>query len=432
MQLNENETNNHLAQSIRYQEIEAKVLSLQPNAKTGFKLVLATLMACQVTTPTMLWLLLVGVPSSGKTDLVRLFKKISFVHYLDTLTQNAFISGERASETQKVYDLLPLLDDKCLIVKDWTSIFSLDEKMTKKLLGDLVNIYDAEFTKFSSRRGNVSYASSFSQLGCITPATLNKHTQYMNMVGPRFLFYFMPNSTASQRDESFESILSGKDRSGAINEAQNAVEAYVEELLIRPFEIKPLDRSIGHYLRLASELLSHCRGIVILQSGTFQDQNKGDVKYYEPIETQIEEPWRALQQLIALAQLLAYVVGKDEIGVEELAIIKEVIISSMPADRSQALRIIIASNGVSTAKSLSNAFERSPKTSRRLLEELSSLKVLEKIQGVGSVANDYIVASQFKDFLLLDPAEFLSQKLRETETPQGLTHEAKSPKSSHG
>ena len=411
-----------LSTSLSYQEVENKVLQLLPNAQTGLKIVLAVAISCQFESRLMLWLLLVGVPSSGKTDLVRLVKDATDIsYYLDNLTQNAFISGERATKSQKVYDLLPLINKKCLIIKDWTSIFALDEKMTKKLLGDLVGIYDREFTKFSSRRGNISYSSSFSQLGCITPATLNKHTTYMNMVGPRFLCYTMPPTTFDDGNTSFDLIFSDSDRSLIEKETRLYASSYLHQLAQTTPNIKPYSTDVREYLRTAAELMSNCRGIAILAASSFKNEDGEDVKYYEVSDVQIEEPWRAVQQLIELAKYLAFVVGKDEVGVEELAIIKEVVISSMPADRSQALRLIKDHEGEITAKELADLSDRSPKTSRRLLDELVALKALEKIKGSGTLATDYKVNDQFKDFLLLDPSDFMSLKIFSgTETPHSI------------
>ena len=409
-----------LTKSLGYQEVENKVLALLPNAQMGLKIVLAVSVSCYFSNSSMLWMLLVGVPSSGKTDLVRLIKDAESTYYLDNLTQNAFISGERVTKSQKVYDLLPLIDKKCLIIKDWTSIFSLDEKMTKKLLGDLVGIYDKEFTKFSSRRGNVSYQSAFSQLGCITPATLNRHTQYMNMVGARFLCYSMPTSTNEDAEKSYKSIFTNTDRSLIEKEARLYVSSYLSQLIQKPFTIKQLGKSAQAYLRTAAELMSSCRGIVLLQSATFKNEEGEEVKYYEVSDVQIEEPWRAVQQIILLAQYLAFIVGKNEVTIEELSIIKEVVISSMPADRSQALRTIKEQGGTITAKQLSDTSDRSIKTSRRLLDELAALKVLEKIKGSGNMANDYTINEQFKNILLLDTTEFLSSYSSGTETRDGM------------
>lgn len=413
-----------LTKLLTYQQVEDKITQLLPNAQTGLKIVLAIAVSSEFPNPLMLWMLLVGVPSSGKTDLVRLVKDATCTYYLDNLTQNAFISGERSTKSNKTHDLLPLIDKMCLIIKDWTSIFSLDEKMTKKLLGDLVGIYDKEFTKFSSRRGNISYQSAFSQLGCITPATLNRHTQYMNMVGPRFLCYSMPGTTDEDAEKSYQSIFANTDRSLVEKEARLYASSYLNQLLQKPFDIKSLSKPVQQYLRTAAEVMSNCRGIALLQAATFQNDEGEEVKYYEVSDVQIEEPWRAIQQIIQLAKYLSFVVGKDEVGLEELRIIKEIVISSMPADRSQALRVVQEQGGTITAKLLADASERSARTSRRLLDELTALKVLEKIKGSGAIATDYTIRNEFKDILLLDPAEFMSTYSSGTETLDSITTEA--------
>jgi len=399
-----------IQEKLTYKQVEEKVLKLLPGSQVALKLILAVTASSAYQNPVMVWLLLVGVPSSGKTEMVRLVKEAECSYYLDNLTQNAFVSGERATKSSKVYDLLPLIDKKCLIIKDWTSIFSLDEKMTKKLLGDLVGIYDKEFTKFSSRRGNVSYSSSFSQLGCITPATLNKHTNYMNMVGPRFLCYTMPITNSDNQQSSYDFIFSNRDRSIIEKEARKYVSSYISQIIKNQIQIKDLTPDIKKYLRLAAELMSNCRGIVILQSASFKTEDGDDIKYYEVLDIQVEEPWRAVQQLIVLLKFLTFVVQKQEAEYEELEIIKEIVISSMPADRSQALRMIKKYGGMVTAKQLADLSDKSIKTSRRLLDELYALKVLDKNKGGGAIANDYKISEWFSDFILLDPAEFLSHK----------------------
>lgn len=396
------------------EDVSRAVTQLLPNSSTALQLILAVALASQREQSTMLWLLLVGEPSSGKTDLVRLIKNHRLAFYQDTITQNSFISGERPTEKEKVHDLLPLLNNKCFVIKDWTSIFSLDERMTKKLLGDLVGIYDKEYSKFSSRRGSIAYESYFSHLGCITPATLNKHTQYMNMVGARFLMYSMPALTGADQQKSFEAIFSGQNRKAVEQHARDLTTRYLDFLLMVELPLPPLSEEAKYYLQLSAMLMANCRGIVMMQSSTFTNDDGKEVTTYEPIEIQIEQPWRAVQQLICLVQHIALVNDRSDINNDDLQIIKDVVISSMPADRSHALREIIVAGGHVTAKDLSTATDVSVKTSRRLLSELLSLRVLEKIQGAGVIATDYKICSTFHDYLLMDTREFLSHK-RESE-----------------
>lgn len=404
---------------LTFEEVENKVLEFIPGSRAGLKIVLAISISSQFSNPLMLWMLLVGAPSSGKTDLVRLIKDTDISYYLDNLTQNAFISGERSTQQNKVHDLLPQLNKKCLIIKDWTAIFSLDEKMTRKILGDLVGIYDKEFTKFSSRRGNISYNSTFAQLGAITPSTLNKHSTYMNMVGPRFLCYSIPETTQAEIDNSYKIIFSNEDRSILEHQARKYASSYLKQLSQKQFEKKELDLNMQQFFKTAAELVSRCRGIVSLQAASFRNENGEEVKYYDVGDIQIELPWRAVQQLIMLSQYLAFVSDRHTVDEDDLQIVKDVVMSSMPADRAQALRFIKQHAGEITAKELSSLSDRSTKTSRRLLDELCALGVLEKIQGSGNVASDFKIDAKFSDFILLSPADYI-EKVSGTENPQSV------------
>ena len=155
--------------------------------------------------------------------------------------------------------------------------------------------------------------------------------------------------------------------------------------------------------------MAKARGIVVIQSSSFKDDQGKDITYYEALDTQIEQPWRAVQQLIALSKYLALVANKNEVGAEELSLTKEIVLSSMPADRANALKVLRnTENQEITSKELSDGSGKSFKTSGRLLEELSSLGILKKLKGGGQIANSYQIEEVFKEFLTVDIGEFLS------------------------
>lgn len=405
---------------LTFDELAAKVEEYLPNTKRALKLLLAVATSGTRKNRVMLWLLLVGSPSSGKTDLVRLIKNSDSVLNLDGLTLNAFISGERSTKSQKVYDLLPTLDKKCLIVKDWTVIFSLDEKACKKIIGDMVGAYDKSLSKHSSRRGTIEYESEFSHLGCITPATLNKHVQYLNMIGARFLSYSVPIMNAEDEEKSFEAIFSNKDRQIIEKTVSNATSEFLKDLNSKTIDlVKPLNESLQNYLKIASRFMARARGIVIIQAASFKDDAGKDVTYYEPSEVQIEQPWRAVQQLITLSKYLALVEDREEVNSDDLEIVKDVVLSSMPADRAQALNVLKNHGSEVTAKELSEGVDRSPKTARRLLDEFTFLDLVDKDKGMGTIATTYKIKEQFKNFITLSPAEFLSSYNKESSEEKG-------------
>lgn len=405
---------------ITFKKLADKVEKFVPNTRTALKITLAVAASGTKNGSPMLWLLLVGSPSSGKTEIATLIKKSVSVYPVDSLTLSSFVTGERETKKERVHDLLPELNKKCFLIKDWTALFSLNEEITKKLIGDLVNIYDEEFVKFSPGRGNVTYRSIFSHVGCITPATLNRHTRYLNMIGARFLFYGIPTLNEEQRTQGFKSIFNSNKRRGTKKELVKLTSRFVNRIsTLNIKNIKPLSPDIQEYLKISSELIAKARGMVILQAAKFKNEDSKWITYYELLDIQIEEPWRAIQQLIRLAKYLALVEEKDEVGIEEMEIIRDITLSSMPADRAQALSIF--KNSIVdeiTANNLADFSNKSNKTARRLLDELVYLGILEKDKGIGTIASTYKIKNYFRDYVSMLTGEFLSAYSK-TEAKQG-------------
>jgi hypothetical protein len=415
--------------NITFSELANKVEEFVPNTRTALKISLAVAASSSKRGTPMLWVILVGNPSSGKTEIVTLLRESFRTYFLDSMTMSAFISGERSQRNKKVYDLLPQLDKKCFVIKDWTTLFSLYEEMTSKIIGDLVNIYDEEFTKFSAARGRIEYKSNFSHLGCITPATLNKHVRYLNMIGARFLFYLIPSLSEEQEEKSFDSIFNNQKRRKMKKELSVLTSKFLNKIsLLSIKNIKPLSEEVKIYLKTASRFIAKARGLVITQVSSFKNEEGEEITYYEPLEIQIEQPFRALQQLIRLSKYLALVEEKDEVGIEELEIIKEIALSSMPANRASALSIFKNKEIKEiSAKDLSDYSEKtgitkSVKTARRLLDELVFLGILEKEKGIGSIASNFHLITPFDIFVSETPSDFLSSysKLKNGITPNDI------------
>lgn len=403
--------------ALTFDYVAKEVEKFIPNTTTTLKVALAVATSGTRKNNVMLWMLFVGVPSSGKTEIVELIRNNKDVLSTDVITLNAFVSGERTSKNN---DLLPVLANKCFVIKDWTVIFSLDERACKKIIGDMVAIYDKVFSKHSPKRGTIEYDSEFSHLGCITPATLNKHTNYLNMIGARFLHFTPPDLTEDQMNKSFERIFEeDNDRDEQKRKISVLVSEYLKQLNDAKLDIKPFDKATKNYLKIASQFMSRARGIIILQKSKFKNESGDDVVFYELLDSQIEQPWRAAQQLMVLAKHLAFVSGKNRIGYEELEIIRDVVTSTMPADRAQALQVLRTSNNAEvTAKQMSKAVDKSTKTARRLLQELTYLGICRKDGGAGQTAATYAIADKFRHFICMHPREFLSDKKVENSVVQ--------------
>jgi len=114
----------------------------------------------------------------------------------------------------------------------------------------------------------------------------------------------------------------------------------------------------------------------VTRSGEFVNAQGEKVQFYEPVEIQIEEPFRALQQLRVLARSLCVVLGYKTVEKQVLKLLKDVAISSMPADRALLLSVVASEKKSWSAKEVSDVLGISHRTALRQLDELASLRVL--------------------------------------------------------
>ncbi len=359
-----------------------------------------------------IWLLIVGNPSSNKTTLVDLISGHVDVYRLDTLTANPFSSGQREKEKPK--DLLPLLDGKCFVIKEYATIFGRSDEMVKQLISDLVAIYDGEYAKHSPTRGTIRYKSFFSHVGCVTPMALNSRQVYMSAVGARFLFLRIDSLSDEERDDSMNEIFSNSRKSNA--EIVDVVSAYCRVIkdVIQQGNIPQIPSEVFSKLKVFARLMARARGIVITNPVSYEGNDGKKRIHYEVDDIQIEEPFRALKQLKKFAECLAIVNGSNVVGEEEISIVQRVVLSSMPVRRADILRVF--EKGILfTVKEAAEKLDKNNKTVRRNLDELVSLGVLDTVKESDTQAKAYFMKEEY--------ADVLGFSIQQTETVQANSPE---------
>lgn len=370
------ESTNEKQTSYELQDILEKTRKIGLMQDYIVEVALATYISKDLEPRNQLWLMVVGNPSSNKTKLVSLLKGADDVYTLDTMTTNPFISGMGKKDDPQ--DLLPLLQNKCLVIKDYTGFFSRSDDTVKQLIGDMVSIYDGEYAKHSGARGTVKYETSFSHIGCITPAGLNQRIRYMNMMGARFLFLRIP----ALSDEEKEYCLSlswnedfrkwEKEAGAAVVSFVNAIGAYLKE---HGKSLEPIEKSLQVRLNQIAEFTARSRGVVHTKDATWTDDDGNTKKYTEITDIQIEQPFRALNQFRVLCESLAIIRGKEQVTDAEVNTTLKVALSTMPVDRADALSVFHKQERV-TAKEASDILSKNYRTVKRCLDELKSLGVL--------------------------------------------------------
>jgi len=129
------------------------------------------------------WLFLIAPPGGSKTELLRAVSGLPEAYTLSSLTPQSFISGMTRDAS---VDLLPKLDQKVLIIKDFTVILSQAPYDQNAIFGQLRDIYDGYYQKTFGSVGLKGYHSSFVLLAAVTPA-IDRYRIVHQALGERFL-----------------------------------------------------------------------------------------------------------------------------------------------------------------------------------------------------------------------------------------------------
>jgi hypothetical protein len=333
-----------------------------------------------------LWLLVEGNPSSGKTDAVFTLKGVESVFWLDTLTENSFLSGyveddkSKAGRRRPHVQLLDQLDDKTLVIKDFTTLLSGKDEKVKRVFGELQSIFDGEFSKATGTVGVLRSKSRFAMIACVTPAAVMRHRQYMSLIGGRFLTFTLPPLSDSERRVGFEHCWNETARQINLKALGSEIKKHVRELVQAPPDLIPEDGQVQRTLSQYSELLARGRGIVLTNKSFDLDDATGEETiFYEMSKPQIEEPWRAVQQLRTLVRAVARIHGRMTVNEHDLELARRLVFGTLLNERADYLACFQQGKEHLTVENFRHMLGKRESTVRQTLKQLESLRLVERL-----------------------------------------------------
>jgi hypothetical protein len=144
-----------------------------------------------------LWLLLVGPPGGGKTEIAGALSGLPDVHPAATLTEAALLSGTPAkdkSPTAKGGLLREIGPFGIILCKDFGSVLSMHRESRAVLLAALREIYDGQWTRHVGSDGGrtLAWSGKVGFIGGVTPA-IDSHHAVMGSLGERFVLFRLPS-----------------------------------------------------------------------------------------------------------------------------------------------------------------------------------------------------------------------------------------------
>jgi hypothetical protein len=138
-----------------------------------------------------LWVFLNGPPSHAKTEVLNSMRGYKGVETISSITKNTFISGKNRKDKtgeRKNCSLLFELNDKLVVIKDFTTILSLHANDRTEIYSQLREIYDGSYKKAFGTGEVVSWQGKVGILAAVTPA-IDRQISINALLGERFLHY---------------------------------------------------------------------------------------------------------------------------------------------------------------------------------------------------------------------------------------------------
>lgn len=325
----------------------------------------------------------------GKTAIVQMGFPVTglgldkFVYRSDKFTPKAFVShaaNVSRAALPKV-DLLPRLKGKVLLTKELAPIFRGREDDIRENFSILISVLDGEgFTSDSGIHGRRGYEEPilFNWIGATTPLPPSTH-RLMSQLGTRLLFYEVPSVGPNE-----EQLLAYAQKD-EVDTAEKECQKAVNEFLVKFFRTHTIASVEPNSIEFSKDrLFELVRWANFLVAGRTEVNFERDGTNWEPIAAMpAEGPWKVVDYFKVLARGHALLHGRTEIASDDLELVGQVALSSIPGHLRPIIRKLREVYSVNTGAVESLCRVTSP-TARSYLKQLELLGIVELVKGASS------------------------------------------------
>ena len=366
--------------------------------------IIAQILIKEITNP--FSLVLVDVPSAGKTIAINFFSEINGLTYAtDKFTPASFVSNAANVKKELLpdIDLLPRLKYKMFLIRDLSTIFSKRDEDLNECLGLLTRVLDGEgLNADTGVHGQRHYAGEylFMILAGSTPIP-PRVWKMMGNLGSRLFFLSM--ATREKSDEE----LTDQITTLAYKEKEKICRLITKDFLHTLWHQHPDgvdwdktgdERKDKLVIVRCARLLAKLRGVINVWKEKWQDGEAYDHTY--PV---IEKPDRINQLFYNLCRGHALVCGRKQINPDDLKLVVELAVDSSPTMRAKLFRSLLENNGQMKTGEVMSALNCSRPTAHKEMEVLKILGVCHLTQDsygeVGEPEKTIHLGDKFRWFL---------------------------------
>lgn len=314
-----------------------------------------------------LWMFIIAPSGATKTELLLSVSQAPRVVSTTALTPHSLVSGANFAGGGDP-SLIPKLNGKVLIIKDFTTILNMNQMARDEILGILRDAYDGKTEKTFGNGIFRSYNSKFGIIAGVTPA-IELYIAGQTAFGERFLGFKI------KIPESYKGRLVYLSKAMGNNQSESKMKEELSELGKRVLshnykEIPEIPEIFQKKLMTLALWTSIMRGTVT------RDKYSKEViaKPFVELATRIVKQYTKLSTGIAMFR------GKKKVTRAEYRVIKQVSISSVLSDLNELTKFMYHSGKDSWKefREITKATRLPAENCRRKLEDLTMLNVIVK------------------------------------------------------
>jgi hypothetical protein len=314
-----------------------------------------------------LWLLLVGPPSSGKTEALDALSELSEYHAVSTFTEAGLLSGSSTKEgSSATGGLLMQLGEAGLIVaSDFGTLLNEHGSTRNRMFACLREVFDGKFVRRLGTDGGrtFAWAGHAGFMGACTEA-VDSPSVDLGLLGERFSYYRMPASTPA---DDFLACVTADEHAGR----QREIRAERSQLVADFFAgvptwdlLPPLNEEEQTRLVTLATIGARCRSSVV---------REGYSREIELVPGYERSPrlFGQLRQLHAGLVVIGTPVG------EVWRLLAKVALDGVHPGRRKVIDYLISAPGEHTTASIAGHCRLTVTPTRRHLEDLTAHGVLD-------------------------------------------------------
>lgn len=318
-----------------------------------------------------IWLLVIGGPSSGKTELLNSLNKVPFVHPVSSLTENTFLSNMRITSGKEASLLHEIGTTGMITMKDYTSILSMRPEKREIIVSQMREIYDGELTKKAGNGNSEVWKGKINWIGAVTESVYLKEDESAGM-GRRTINYIMP---LQNRRITTERAL--KNNSDIADKREKIQDLFAEYIMGHLSNLPPTLPELSDEFN--ERLITLADFITLVRTPTSRNYRGELILVPAP-----EMPMRVFQMFQTLAKILVHLHTheqtykiKDTALESIMKMLNRLAFDSIPKQRMLILRLLAKYEKV-TSKGVAQELRYPTETTRMWLEDVNVLGICER------------------------------------------------------